>query len=66
MGRHKTQTLATAIAARRKNPMQDHNAFVDSLKAADFDVLATHCRPTKRSLATHVAAAFLSKYRRSA
>jgi squalene synthase HpnC len=41
-------------------------AVVDALKAADFDVLATHCRPTKRSLATHVASALLAKPRRSA
>jgi squalene synthase HpnC len=41
-------------------------AVVDALKAADFDVLATHCRPTKRSLATHVASALLAKHRRSA
>jgi squalene synthase HpnC len=41
-------------------------AVVDALKGADFDVLATHCRPTKRSLATHVAGAFLAKHRRPA
>ena len=41
-------------------------AVVDSLKTAEFDVLATHCRPTKRSLAAHLAGAFLSQYRRAA
>lgn len=40
-------------------------AVIDALDAAQFDVLATHCRPTKRSLAAHVARA-LSKQRRSA
>jgi squalene synthase HpnC len=34
-------------------------AVVDALAAANFDVLATHCGPTKRSLATHVAKALL-------
>jgi squalene synthase HpnC len=41
-------------------------AVVDALADADFDVLATHCRPTTRSLVTHVASAFLAKHRRSA
>jgi squalene synthase HpnC len=41
-------------------------AVIDALEAADFDVLATHCRPTKRSLVAHVASALLSPQRRSA
>lgn len=39
-------------------------AVVDALNKADFDVLSTHCRPTKGSLATHLAKALLTKYRR--
>jgi squalene synthase HpnC len=38
-------------------------AVVDALTAASFDVLATHCGPTKRSLAIHVTKAFLSSRR---
>jgi squalene synthase HpnC len=41
-------------------------AVVDALEAANFDVLATHCAPSKRSLVTHVAGAFLTNHRRSA
>jgi squalene synthase HpnC len=41
-------------------------AVIDALEAADFDVLATHCRPTKRSLVAHVASALLAQQRRSA
>jgi len=41
-------------------------AVVDALTVADFDVLATHCGPTKRSLAAHVASAFLANHRRPA
>ena len=40
-------------------------AVVDALKAAQFDVLGTHCRPTKRSLASHLTSAFLASHRRS-
>ena len=41
-------------------------AVVDALEAAKFDVLATHCGPTKRSLAAHLAKALLPLPRRSA
>jgi squalene synthase HpnC len=41
-------------------------AVVDALKAADYDVLSTHCRPTKRLLAAHVAGSLLAKHRRPA
>jgi squalene synthase HpnC len=41
-------------------------SVVDALRGADFDVLATHCRPSKRSLATHVATALLGKHRSAA
>jgi phytoene/squalene synthetase len=41
-------------------------AVLDALKDANYDVLATHCRPTKRSLATHMASALIAKYRSGA
>jgi squalene synthase HpnC len=41
-------------------------AVLDALDDANYDVLATHCSPTKRALATHVASAFLSKRRSAA
>jgi len=41
-------------------------AVVDALEDANFDVLATHCRPTKRSLLTHLAGAFVAQHRRPA
>jgi squalene synthase HpnC len=41
-------------------------AVLDSLKDANYDVLAVHCSPSKRSLATHMASAFLKKYRSAA
>jgi hypothetical protein len=40
-------------------------AVLDALEEANYDVLAVHCSPSKRSLATHMASAFL-KTRRSA
>jgi squalene synthase HpnC len=41
-------------------------AVVDALDAAHYDVLTTHCGPTKRSLVSHLALAFLAPHRRSA
>jgi squalene synthase HpnC len=41
-------------------------AVIDALEKADYDVLATHCRPSKRSLAAHLARALFAPPRRSA
>ncbi len=40
-------------------------AVIDALEEADYDVLATHCRPSKRSLAAHLARALFAPPRRS-
>lgn len=41
-------------------------AVIDALEEADYDVLATHCRPSKRSFAAHLAGALFAPPRRSA
>jgi squalene synthase HpnC len=41
-------------------------AVLDALEDANYDVLAMHCSPSKRSLATHMANAFLRKHRSAA
>ncbi len=41
-------------------------AVIDALGAASYDVLAIHCRPTKRSLATHVLQALIPQTRGAA
>ena len=41
-------------------------AVIDALDAASYDVLAVHCRPTKRALATHVLHALIPQIRSTA
>jgi squalene synthase HpnC len=62
--------LATTLAWRPRFAVEGFVAgglaVLDSLKDANYDVLAVHCSPSKRSLATHMAGAFLKKYRSAA
>jgi squalene synthase HpnC len=59
--------LATTLPWRPRIAVEGFVAgglsVIDALKAADFDVLATHCRPTKRSLLAHMTSSFLAKHR---
>lgn len=41
-------------------------AVIDALGAASYDVLAIHCRPTKRALGTHVLHALIPQMRSTA
>ncbi|MGH3731840.1 MAG: squalene synthase HpnC [Acidimicrobiales bacterium] len=62
--------LAATLAWRARFAVEGFVAgglsVLDALQDADCDVLAIHCRPTKRALASHMASAFFAKYRSDA
>jgi squalene synthase HpnC len=59
--------LATTLSWRPRIAVEGFVAgglsVIDALKSADFDVLATHCGPTKRALVTHMASSFLARHK---